>query len=109
MIRHSLRSLLQVPPLPPFLLLLLLPSLPAPPTAAAARRCRRRSRRLRRAHRSRVFRSPSNDKVRRRPDAGPDPSTEFTERASDIYAAEDRRKVFRAPHQDSKEDAENGT
>ena len=24
-------------------------------------------------------------------------------------AAEDRRKVFRAPHQDSKEDAENGT
>ena len=59
-----------LPPLPPFLLLLLLPppSLPAHPTAAAARRCRRRSRRFRRAHRSRVFRSPTNDEVRRRPD-----------------------------------------
>ena len=100
----------QLPPLPPFLplLLLLLPSLPAPPTAAAARRRRCCSRRLRRAHRSRVFRSPSNDEIRRSPDAGPDPSAEFTERAIDLDAAEDRGKVFRAPYQIAKKTRRTG-
>ena len=83
----------------PFLLLL---PFPAPPTAAAAR-CRRCcGRRLCRAHRPCVFRSPSNDEVRRRPDAGPDPSAEFSEKIVG-------KSIVRAPHLHSKEDAENGT
>ena len=83
----------------PFLLLL---PFPAPPTATAAR-CRRCcGRRLCRAHRPCVFRSPSNDEVRRRPDAGPDPSAEFSEKIVG-------KSIVRAPHLHSKEDAENGT
>ena len=90
--RSKSRSLL-----PPSLLprLLLLPSTPPTATAARLRHCC--CRRLRRAHRPRIFGSPSNDEVRRRPHARPD------------LAAEDCGKVFRAAHQDSKEDAENGT
>ena len=92
---------IDLPPLLPLLLLLLLPP---PPTAAAARCCRRRRRCLRRAHRPRVFGSPSNDEIRWRPHAGPDASGTLRP-----LVAEDRGKVFRAAHQDSKEDAEDGT